>query len=851
MAKKLKREVLGDTPIEDFSNMDVFDNIRLSYANFVDRLPQIIATNSSSKEINIDGNIYTLEVSDIKVDADISTGKLDKKKCNRTVRECIDAGKTLTYNVNGTVRFFKNGVLVDSWNKTLFEIPALTDTASFYINGKEKAFKFEYDSSNLTHKGCGEKLIELFENCEIISYDELRRVAFSKTPARDFRFGICQKQLAGFYESDSMLLVNGINIVAEAANKTAVTVLETEGMIARYTGADVPFLSSRQKKEGNVQKENAHITLGSIIVNGISYFAAHPVKDGIIQKEVKYLSERDLLSLRDKDGNPTLPRGVKIGTPSEPGQKASGATMKLHWKPDTGEGGFAPQTFNYDGETGQIDIIIGDAEKDGYPDYVPVSPTFYMSIVDAVGSIFSNNINETRNSMEDSHKSQYVPFENPDIPFVGNPAEDALVRATNAALFAENSGVVQEVNEHEIVVQNDNGTISNYVLDEVIVSNSTTDKRFKPIIKAGERIEQGDPIADSACTKGGEFCFGKNAVVMTVSYTAKKTVGLYGAKGARTGASNNNDGLLISESFAKQCSRKGIYQITYDLRDYGWGSTALEIPVDEDGNKDERFDEKTKLPKKGAKFKKDDVLLKALIPDSVNQSGGLANFANFSANTKEQDVLLEKIIDGTVEEVTFVNGRVNVYLSYTRALSVGDKFTLGSGQKGTITGIIADEDMPKYIDEEGKEQIPDLLADPISLVKRGAVGLGIKGNLMMALKKLKRYVKVSPDEKNLFKLATNLAHEAKIPLNGMYKFKDSPNKVQVGLYYVSLIKEAVNQRMNAQERNGSIEMVDSQDRMGTTIQKIIKESLTHSSNKAQKIQTLEKAGLIVGVKIRE
>lgn len=850
MAKKLQREIIGNTSIEDFSNMDIFDNIRLSYANFIDKLPQIIATNSSSKEINIDGNIYTLEVSDVKVDADLDDGKLDRKKCNYSIRECIDRGKTLTYNVTGTVRVFKNGVLVDAWNKPLFEIPALTDTASFYINGKEKTFKFEYDSSKLTHKGCGEKLIELFEKCEIISYDELKRIAFSKTPAKDCRFGICQKQLAGFYESDSMLLVNGINIVAEAANKTAVTVLENNGMIARYTGADVPFLSSRQKKEGNVQKENAHITLGSIIVNGTSYFAAHPVKDGIVQNEVTYLNERDLLSLKDKNGNQALPHGAKIGTPCEPGQKVSGATMKLHWRPDTGEGGFAPQTFNYDGETGQIDIITGMAEEDGFPDFVPVSPTFYMSVVDAVGSIFPNNINETRNSMEDSHKSQFVPFANPDIPYIANPAEDALVKGTNAALFAQNSGIVKEIDRHKIVVQNDNGSLCDYILDEVIVSNSPTDKRFKPVVKTGERIEQGDPIADSACTKNGEFCLGKNAVVMFKSHTAKKTVGLYGAKGAKTGASNNNDGLIVSESFAKQCSRRGIYQFTYDLRDYGWGSTALEIPI-KDGKPDERFDPKTKLPKKGTKFKKGDILIRARIPDSVNQDGGLSNFANFTKNTKSQEVVLEKIINGTVEEVTFADRRVNVYLSYERQLSAGDKLTLGSGQKGIITGIVSDKDVPKYIDENGEDQIPDIIADPVSLVKRGAVGLGIKANLMMACKKQNRYIKISPDNKDLFKIATKFAVEAGIPVDGMYELKGYPTEVQVGVCCVSVIKEAENQRMNIQERNDNVVPFDSQDRMTTTGQSILAtKPQTVKDGNSEKISNLETAGKTSGLKTK-
>lgn len=778
----IERIHYGTAPVETLEGVDIFRRDKLSYARFLYAIPRII-TNKFPIEKTYGGNTYRLEIGKVRIAANLQGNEfpwIDEKSYTASKRQCIDNGETLSYNLDGELRIYKNGSLKDACFRHLFQIPAMTSTGSFIINGEERTLKAERSLDGLTYKACGELLRELFTDCNFESRINLARVADVKNRALlSLDFPVASEALSSFVKSPLLIPVNGTNPLSIVSTKTNVIAKKSTGKEGELKGStmdlrdneynllDFLFLSFIEKKEGAKLSETFNEAIGlEIGKNGKPLIPVHPVqavKDErgkihhIVSNEIIKITTEDLVKLGDSSN-----RGKTIANYCEPGSEIpkNCAVMNFSWATEKVKG---PKETAVYGDTtkGTIRAQSGKAEGLGYPDYVPIRPGS-LSVVELTNA-WSTIINSTREAMGLAHAKQAKALTNKSIPRITSGCEKTVVKETEAALFAKESGEVVYADSHEITIQNGNGDLNVYPLDDIIMKSSATDMRYTGLVTEGDRVIKGQCIADGPFTKGGELCMGATDLVTAlIPFTA-----LDAEKQGYFKGSNNNDALIISESAAKRFDRKEMTRVVSDIFTTGWGNTVFTAPL-VDGKPDERFDTQTGLPKIGSVFHMGENILNAQLPDSTKSISVLEalasedkSFGRISQEYKTANVLADLV----VEDVRLGTERAVVYLSFTRNLECGDKITLGHGQKATVAAILPDDEMPKA-EINGKTVAVDIIPDPISFVKRGAP-ISIEGTLRLALMEMNKYAVLGVEEKNLLKVATNAALEANLPANGM------------------------------------------------------------------------------------
>ena len=776
----IERKHYGTAPIESLGGVDIFRRDKLSYARFLYVLPSIIA-NKFPVEKKYGNDTYRLEVGKIKVAANLQGNEfpwIDENSYVLSKRQCIDNSETLSYYLDGEVRLYKNGSLKESCYRHLFQIPAMTSTGSFIINGEETTLKAERSVDGMTFRACGELLRDLFSACDFSDRLYLREIENGKLSS--FELSVASKTLVEFAGSNLAIPVNGTNPYSTISTKTAILSKKNTGtpgelkwstMDLRDTGynlLDFLFMSFIEKKEGAKLSENFNEAIGfEIGKNRKPLIPVHPVEKErdengniryIVSDKIVKITTEDLMQLSGK-GSFSNHSGKTVANYMPPGTEITKdcSVMSFRWEKEKTVGS---EKELYDADVkGQIKANSGTAEKLGYPDYVPVRPG-NISVVELTGA-WSAIVNPTREAMGTAHAKQAMALMHKSIPRITSGCENTVVKATEAALFAKESGTVITANEHEIVVQGER-TFS-YPLDDVIMKSSSTDMRYTGIVAVGDKVIKGQCIADGPFTLQGELCMGATDLITAmIPFTAldDKKKGLF--KG-----SNNNDALIISESAAKKFEKKEISKVYVGIENKGWGTTTFGAPII-DGKPDKRFDEKTGLPKKGAIFHIGDTILDARQPDSSQNISILEALASEDRNYGRisEPHRTKTMADLVVEDVRVSDSRATVYLSYTRSLVCGDKITLGHGQKATVAAILPDSEMPT-VEIKGKVIPVDIIPDPVSFVKRGAP-LSIEGNLRLALTINDEYGVIGVGEKNLPKISCNMADKNGLPIDTMY-----------------------------------------------------------------------------------
>lgn len=790
----IERIHYGTAPVETLEGVDIFGRDKRSYARFLYALPGIIAEKFPIEKKYGD-DTYRLEVGKIRVAANLQGNEfpwIDEKAYVTSKRQCIDNGETLSYNLDGEVRLYKNGSLKASCFRHLFQIPAMTSTGSFIINGEEKALKAERSLDGLTYRACGELLKDLFRFCDFFSGINLANLAEGKNQSlSSFDFTVASKPLTGFIKSSLLIPVNGTNPLSTISSKTAVLSKKNTGKEGELEGAtmdlrdtgynllDFLFLSFIEKKEGARLSENFNEAIGlEIGGNRKPLIPVHPVKivkdkngqeHHVVSDEVIKITTENLVSLGDTAKSTAFVKGKTIANYMAPGSEVSSdcPVMSFGWGAEIVLGK-EKDLYNAE-DKGVIKAESGTAETLGYPDFVPVRPG-NLSVVELT-SAWSSVVNATREAMGTAHAKQAKALINKSIPRITSGCEKAVVKQTEAALFAKESGKVVFADSHEITIQGREGIIS-YPLDDVLMKSSTTDMRYTSLVSVGDKVIKGQCIADGPFTKDGELCMGvTDLITALIPFTA-----LDSEKQGYFKGSNNNDALIISESAAKRFARKEMTRVVSDVLAKGWGATTFGVP-EKDGEKDARFDPYTGLPQKGAVFHVGETILEAQLPDSTKAVSVLEALASKDSDYGRvpEEHKTKVLADLVVEDVRVGENKATVYLSFTRELQCGDKITLGHGQKATVAAILPDSEMPQVV-INGKTVAVDIIPDPISFVKRGAP-ISLEGSLRLALREMDKYAVLGVEEKNLLKIACNTNLEAKNPVDGMYyvNLKQSTN----------------------------------------------------------------------------
>ncbi len=367
--------------------------------------------------------------------------------------------------------------------------------------------------------------------------------------------------------------------------------------------------------------------------------------------------------------------------------------------------------------------------------FMDVSPKMLVSVATAMIPFLEND-DANRALMGSNMQRQAVPLLKTDSPIVGTGMEYKAAVDSGTVVLCRNSGTVIHVNADFIEVQKDeDGQIERYNLTKFMRSNQGTCINQKPIVEIGQTVKVGDVIADGPATDHGEISLGKNALIGFMTWEGY----------------NYEDAVLINEKLVREDVYTSIHIEEYETesRDTKLGPEEItrDIPnVGDDALKD--LDDRG-IIRIGAEVHSGDILVGKVTPKGETELTPEERLlrAIFGEKAKEvRDTSLrvphgEYGIVVNVEVFTRensdelspgVNKVVRCYIAQKRKLSVGDKMAGRHGNKGVVSRILPQEDMPFL--EDGTPL--DIVLNPLGVPSRMNIGQVLEVNLGFAARHL-------------------------------------------------------------------------------------------------------------------
>ena len=367
-------------------------------------------------------------------------------------------------------------------------------------------------------------------------------------------------------------------------------------------------------------------------------------------------------------------------------------------------------------------------------DYMDVSPRQVMSIATAMIPFLEND-DANRALMGSNMQRQAVPLLMTESPIVGTGMEYKAARDSGVCILAKEGGVVDKVSATEIVIKNDEHKKDKYKLIKYTRSNQGTCVNQRPIVSEGERVEKGDIIADGPSTKNGEIGLGRNILIGFMTWEGY----------------NYEDAILLNEQLVKDDIFTSIHIEEYEIeaRETKLGPEEItrDIPnVGEDSLRD--LDERG-IIRIGAEVSAGDILVGKVTPRGETELTAEERLlrAIFGEKAREVRDTSLKVPHGEygiivdVKVFTRANGDdmppgvtqiVRCYIAQKRKISVGDKMAGRHGNKGVISRILPEEDMP-FLPDGTPLQI---VLNPLGVPSRMNIGQVLEVHLGYAAKAL-------------------------------------------------------------------------------------------------------------------
>jgi len=367
-------------------------------------------------------------------------------------------------------------------------------------------------------------------------------------------------------------------------------------------------------------------------------------------------------------------------------------------------------------------------------DYVDVSPKMMVSVATAMIPFLQND-DANRALMGANMQRQAVPLLRPEAPIVATGQEHKNCLDSEVAILAEGPGVVTKVSARYITVQYDNGEVKDYRLTKYLRSNHTTCINQRPIVDVGQRVDYQDVLADGPSTDHGEVALGRNILMGFMTWEGY----------------NYEDAILLNERMVKDDVFTSIHIEEYETesRDTKLGPEEItrDIPnVGEDALKD--LDERG-IIRIGAEVHAGDILVGKVTPkgetDLTAEERLLrAIFGEKAREVRDTSLKVPHGESGIIVDVKVytrengdelspgVNQVVRVYIAQKRKISVGDKMAGRHGNKGVVSRIMPQEDMPFLPDGTPL----DIVLNPLGVPSRMNIGQVLEVHLGYAAKTL-------------------------------------------------------------------------------------------------------------------
>ena len=353
-------------------------------------------------------------------------------------------------------------------------------------------------------------------------------------------------------------------------------------------------------------------------------------------------------------------------------------------------------------------------------DYVDVSPKMMVSIATAMIPFLQND-DANRALMGANMQRQAVPLLRPEAPIVATGQEHKNCIDSEVAILAEGPGTVTKVSARYITVKYDNGTTKEYRLTKYLRSNHGTCINQRPIVDVGQRVEFQDVLADGPSTDRGEIALGRNILMGFMTWEGY----------------NYEDAVLLNERMVRDDVFTSIHIEEYETeaRDTKLGPETItrDIPnVGEDALRD--LDEHG-IIRIGAEVHAGDYLVGKVAPKGEAEATAeekllRAIFGEKAREVRDTSLKVPHGESGTIVDVKIftrengdelgpgVNQCVRVYIAQKRKISVGDKMAGRHGNKGVVSRILPQEDMPYLPD--GRPL--DICLNPLGVPSRMNIG---------------------------------------------------------------------------------------------------------------------------------
>jgi DNA-directed RNA polymerase subunit beta len=370
---------------------------------------------------------------------------------------------------------------------------------------------------------------------------------------------------------------------------------------------------------------------------------------------------------------------------------------------------------------GEVEYILADEV-----DYMDVSPRQMVSVATAMIPFLEHD-DANRALMGSNMMRQAVPLLRAEAPFVGTGMEFRAAVDAGDVLLARKPGVVTEVDSDEVTVMNDDGTTEHYFIEKFVRSNQGTSRNQKVVVSKGDKVDVGQVIADGPSTDKGEMALGKNLLVAFMSWEGH----------------NYEDAIILSQRLVQDDVLTSIHIEEYevDARDTKLGPEEItrDIPnVSEEVLAD--LDDRG-IIRVGADVVPGDILVGKVTPKGETELTPEERLlrAIFGEKAREvRDTSLKvphgesgKVIGVSIadsedyELAAGVNQVVRVYVAQKRKIQDGDKLAGRHGNKGVISKILPQEDMPFL--EDGTPV--DVILNPLGVPGRMNVGQVLETHL--------------------------------------------------------------------------------------------------------------------------
>lgn len=379
-------------------------------------------------------------------------------------------------------------------------------------------------------------------------------------------------------------------------------------------------------------------------------------------------------------------------------------------------------------EKGQIISKQVSAHRGGEPitahvndiTHMDVSPKQIISISTSLIPFLEHDDN-TRASMGTNMQRQAVSLIRPDSPVVGTGMEGVAAESSGHVVVAEKDGVIESVDASQITVLYKNGKKKTYRLSNFQRSNQATSIHMQPTITVGEKVKKGQVLSDGAAIRNGELALGQNLLVAYMAWEGY----------------NYEDAVIISDRVFRRGDYDSIHieAFTTDVRDTKLGPEIVTRDIPNVGEEKLKDLDAEGVVRIGAFLKEGDILVGKITPKgetdlSPEERLLQAIFGDKAKDVKDTSLRLPGGSGGKVVDIQIfsradgdelpqgVIKQIKVYVAQTRKIQVGDKMAGRHGNKGVISRIVPEEDMPYMPDGTPV----DIILNPLGVSSRMNIG---------------------------------------------------------------------------------------------------------------------------------